>query len=45
MKSMAAIEIMVIKLLKKNDVKLKGDVVFAGILMRSKAGKKGQATF
>ena len=41
MKSMAAIEIMVIKLLKKNDVKLKGDVVFAGTPDEEQGGEEG----
>ena len=45
MKCMTAIEIMVMKLLKKNNVKLKGDVFWQLLQMRNKAAKKEQATF
>jgi acetylornithine deacetylase/succinyl-diaminopimelate desuccinylase-like protein len=41
MKSMVAIEIMAIKLLKKNNVKLKGDVVFAGTPDEEQGGEEG----
>lgn len=41
MKSMAAIEITVMKLLKKNNVPLKGDVVFAGTPDEEQGGEEG----
>ena len=41
MKSMTAIEIMVLKLLRKNNVKLKGDVVLAGIADEEQGGEEG----
>ncbi len=41
MKSMTAIEIMVMKLLKKNHVKLKGDVVLAGTPDEEQGGEEG----
>jgi acetylornithine deacetylase/succinyl-diaminopimelate desuccinylase-like protein len=41
MKSMTAIEIMVIKLLKKNNVKLKGDIVLAGTADEEQGGEGG----
>ena len=41
MKSMTAIEIMVIKLLNKNHVKLKGDVVLAGTPDEEQGGEEG----
>ena len=42
MKCMTAIEIMVIKLLKKNNIKLKGDMVLAATADEEKAAKKGR---
>ena len=41
MKSMTAIEVMVIKLLKKNNVKLKGDIVLAATADEEKGGEEG----
>jgi len=41
MKCMTAIEIMVIKLLKKNNVKLKGDVVLAATADEEQGGEEG----
>ncbi len=41
MKSMTAIEIMVMKLLKKNHVHLKGDVVLAGTADEEQGGEEG----
>ena len=41
MKSMTAIEIMVLKLLRKNNVKLKGDVVLAGTADEEQGGEEG----
>ncbi len=41
MKSMTAIEILVMKLLKKNNVKLKGDVVLAATADEEKGGEEG----
>jgi acetylornithine deacetylase/succinyl-diaminopimelate desuccinylase-like protein len=41
MKSMTALEIMVIKLLKKNNVKLKGDIVLAGTADEEQGGDEG----
>lgn len=43
MKSMTAIEVMVIKLLKKNNVKLKGDVIFASTADEEQGGLSGVA--
>ena len=41
MKSMTAVEIMVIRLLKKNNVKLKGDIVLAATADEEAGGEKG----
>lgn len=41
MKSMTAVEIMVLKLLRKNNVKLKGDVVLAGTAGEEQGGEEG----
>jgi acetylornithine deacetylase/succinyl-diaminopimelate desuccinylase-like protein len=41
MKSMTAIEVMIMKLLKKNNVKLKGDVVLAATADEEKGGEEG----
>ena len=41
MKCMTAIEIMVIKLLKKNNVKLKGDIVLAATADEEQGGEEG----
>ena len=41
MKGMVAVEVMVMKLLKRNGVKLKGDVVFAGTADEEKGGLSG----
>ncbi|MCL6579367.1 MAG: M20/M25/M40 family metallo-hydrolase [Candidatus Bathyarchaeota archaeon] len=41
MKSLTAIEVMVMKLLKRNNVKLKGDVVFAATADEEKGGEAG----
>ncbi len=41
MKCMTAIEIMVMKLLKKNNVKLKGDVVLAATADEEQGGEEG----
>ena len=45
MKCMTAIEMIVLKLLKKNNVALKGDVVLAATADEEKAAKKAQVTF
>jgi len=41
MKSMIAIEVMVMKLLKRNNVKLKGDLIFAATADEEKGGEVG----
>ena len=41
MKSMIAIEVMVMKLLKRNNVKLKGDLIFAATADEEKGGEAG----
>jgi acetylornithine deacetylase/succinyl-diaminopimelate desuccinylase-like protein len=41
MKSMTAMEVMVMKLLKKNNVKLKGDVILAATADEEKGGEEG----
>ena len=41
MKGMTAIEVMVMKLLKRNNIKLKGDVIFAATADEEKGGKSG----
>jgi acetylornithine deacetylase/succinyl-diaminopimelate desuccinylase-like protein len=41
MKSMTAVEIMVIKLLKRNNVKLKGDIVLAATADEEQGGEEG----
>ncbi|MEM2202690.1 MAG: M20/M25/M40 family metallo-hydrolase [Candidatus Bathyarchaeia archaeon] len=41
MKSMTAMEVMVMKLLKRNDVKLKGDVILAATADEEKGGEYG----
>ncbi|MCX6644490.1 MAG: M20/M25/M40 family metallo-hydrolase, partial [Candidatus Bathyarchaeota archaeon] len=41
MKSMTAIEVLVMKLLKKNNAKLKGDVVLAATADEEKGGEEG----
>ncbi|MEM3703191.1 MAG: M20/M25/M40 family metallo-hydrolase [Candidatus Bathyarchaeia archaeon] len=41
MKSMTAMEVMVMKLLKRNNVKLKGDLIFAATADEEKGGKAG----
>ncbi len=41
MKSMTAMEVMVMKLLKRNDVKLKGDVILAATADEEKGGEAG----
>jgi len=41
MKGMTAIEVMVMKLLKRNDIKLKGDVIFAATADEEKGGEAG----
>ncbi|MGB9714548.1 MAG: M20/M25/M40 family metallo-hydrolase [Candidatus Bathyarchaeales archaeon] len=41
MKSMTAIEVMVLKLLKRNNVKLKGDVILAATADEEKGGEAG----
>lgn len=41
MKSMTAVEVMVMKLLKRNKVKLKGDIVLAATADEEKGGEKG----
>jgi acetylornithine deacetylase/succinyl-diaminopimelate desuccinylase-like protein len=41
MKSMTAMEVMVMKLLKRNNVKLKGDVILAATADEEKGGEAG----
>jgi len=41
MKSMTAIEVMVVKLLKRNNVKLKGDIILAATADEEKGGEAG----